>query len=60
LIDYQIEMGMDQIQNRIKKSIQAKDSKAVAYLFGSSTRGDFQPDSDWDMLILVDYIQVVN
>lgn len=53
-------MGNDQVQNRIKKSIQAKDSKAVAYLFGSRARGDFRPDSDWDILILVDDNLVTN
>lgn len=53
-------MGNDQIQNKIEKSIQAKDSKAVAYLFGSRARGDFRPDSDWDILILVDDNQVTN
>lgn len=53
-------MGNDQIQNRIKKSIMAKDPKAVSYLFGSRARGDFRPDSDWDILILVDDKQVTN
>lgn len=53
-------MGNDQIQNRIKKSIMAKDSKAVVYLFGSRARGDFRPNSDWDILILVDDNQVTN
>lgn len=53
-------MGNDQIQNRIKKSIISKDSKAVVYLFGSRARGDFRPDSDWDIMILVDDSQVTN
>jgi predicted nucleotidyltransferase len=53
-------MGNDQVQNRIKKSNQAKDSKAVAYLFGSRARGDFRSDSDWNILILVDDNQVTN
>lgn len=32
----------------------------MAYLFGSRARGDFRPDSDWDILILVDDDQVTN
>lgn len=48
------------IQDRIKRAIHNKDPKAVAYLFGSRARGDFRPDSDWDILILVDSKQVTN
>ncbi len=53
---------MDQIQlkNKIKETIHKKDPNAVAYLFGSRARGDFRPDSDWDILILVDAILVTN
>lgn len=32
----------------------------MAYLFGSRARGDFRPDSDWDILILVDDDLVTN
>ncbi|MHC1776664.1 MAG: nucleotidyltransferase domain-containing protein [Lentimicrobium sp.] len=46
------------IQNKIKKTIHESDPHAVAYLFGSRARGDFRPDSDWDILILVDANQV--
>jgi predicted nucleotidyltransferase len=53
-------MGNDQIQFRIKRSIHAKDPRAVAYLFGSRARGDSRADSDWDILILVDENQVTN
>ncbi len=53
-------MDKDQIRDRIKKSIQEKDPKAIAYLFGSRARGDYRPDSDWDILILVDSSQVTN
>ena len=53
---------MDQklIQNKITQSIHDKDPKAEAYLFGSRARGNFRPDSDWDILILVDYEKVTN
>ncbi|MCK9641661.1 MAG: nucleotidyltransferase domain-containing protein [Prolixibacteraceae bacterium] len=60
MIDNHIGMGNDQIQYRIRKSIHEKDPKAMAYLFGSRARGDFRPDSDWDILILVDDDQVTN
>jgi len=55
-------MTMDQnmIHDRIKKTIHEKDPKAIAYLFGSRARGDFRPDSDWDILILVDAYNVTN
>lgn len=53
---------MDQklLQDKITKTIHNKDPKAVAYLFGSRARGDFRPDSDWDILILVDANKVTN
>lgn len=53
-------MESNQIKKRIKKSIKKRDSKAVVYLYGSRARGDFRPDSDWDILILVDEDQVTN
>jgi uncharacterized protein len=53
-------MNQNLIQDKIKKTIHDKDPKAVAYLFGSRARGDFRPDSDWDILILVDANQVTN
>jgi predicted nucleotidyltransferase len=48
------------ILDKISKSIHTKDPKAVAYLFGSRARGDFKPDSDWDIIILVDQLKVSN
>ena len=48
------------IKDRIKKTIHDKDPKAVVYLFGSRARGDYRPDSDWDILILVDAKRVTN
>ncbi|HEX2934242.1 MAG TPA: nucleotidyltransferase domain-containing protein [Bacteroidales bacterium] len=53
-------MDKEQIQNKIKSVIHAKDPNALAYLFGSRARGDFRPDSDWDILILVDNKNVTN
>jgi len=53
-------MDQNLIKDRIKKTIHNKDPKAVAYLFGSRARGDFRPNSDWDLLILVDAKRVTN
>jgi len=47
-------MDQNLIKVRIIEAIRKKDSGAEVYLFGSRARGDNQPDSDWDILILVD------
>lgn len=38
----------------IRNCIHSRDPAAEAYLFGSRARGDNRPESDWDILILVD------
>ena len=48
------------IISRIKESIQNKDPKAEAFLFGSRARGEERPDSDWDIIILVESDKVTN
>lgn len=53
-------MKQDNIRKRIFKSIHLADSNAEAYLFGSRARGDFKPESDWDVLILVDNDKITN
>ena len=53
-------MNADQIKNKIASSIHDKDPNAEAILFGSRARGDFKPDSDWDILILVNRQKVNN
>lgn len=53
-------MKEEQIKERIASSIYMKDPNAEAYLFGSRARGDFRPDSDWDILILVDQEKLSN
>ncbi|MEN0050985.1 MAG: nucleotidyltransferase domain-containing protein [Bacteroidota bacterium] len=40
------------ILSKIKKAVQSVDEKAKVILFGSRARGDYQSDSDWDLLIL--------
>lgn len=51
-------MGKNLTLEKISKSIQTSDPNAIAYLFGSRARGDFRPDSDWDILILIDQPKV--
>lgn len=41
------------ILDRIKKIIFDKDPSAKVYLYGSRARGTMKPDSDWDLLILL-------
>jgi predicted nucleotidyltransferase len=53
-------MNQNAIIDKIKKTIHEKDPNAEAFLFGSRARGDNRPDSDWDILILVDNKQVTN
>lgn len=53
-------MDQNLIQARITKAIHDKDPHAEVFLFGSRARGDFRPDSDWDILILVDDKKVTN
>jgi uncharacterized protein len=41
------------VLNRIKTIVKQIDPKADVILYGSRARGDERPDSDWDLLILV-------
>ncbi|MFH1052436.1 MAG: nucleotidyltransferase domain-containing protein [bacterium] len=45
---------MIDILNEIKQAIFSVEPDADIYLFGSRARGDYQDDSDWDLLILLD------
>jgi predicted nucleotidyltransferase len=38
--------------NAVKKRIVLYDPEAKTILFGSRARGDAEPDSDWDLLVL--------
>ena len=46
-------MSSDIVLEYISKAIHNLDPKAQAYLFGSRARGDNKPDSDWDIIILI-------
>lgn len=41
------------VLDRIKKIVLDKDPFAKVYLYGSRARGTMSPDSDWDLLILL-------
>ena len=43
-----------QILQRIKESVTASDPRATLILYGSYARGDYNEESDIDLLILVD------
>lgn len=39
--------------NRVKAAIRDVDPEAEALLYGSRVRGQAEPESDWDLVILV-------
>ena len=53
-------MKRDSILDNITEAIHRKDPNAEAFLFGSRARGDNRPDSDWDILILIDNLNITN
>jgi len=46
------------IATRIRTEIKRIDPKAKIVLFGSRARGDARKDSDWDLLILIDRLNI--
>ena len=46
------------IATRIRTEIKRIDPKAKVVLFGSRARGDAKKDSDWDLLILIDNLNI--
>lgn len=47
-------MQRKQIIKQIKQAVHEKEPGAEIILYGSRSRGDAVPESDWDFLILVD------
>ena len=53
-------MSSDVILENITSAIHRQDPSAQAFLFGSRARGDNNPDSDWDILILINSQEVTS
>ena len=53
-------LKVNTIIDRIRSSVHNSDPTAELFLFGSRARGDNRPDSDWDILILVDNLKITN
>lgn len=49
-----------QLLQRIKNAVHEVEPKATIILYGSRARGDNKPDSDWDILIIVNKKKVSN
>lgn len=45
---------MSAIPDRIRSAVHEVEPTAQVILYGSRARGDAMPDSDWDILVLVD------
>jgi len=45
-----------EILSRLRTMVKEIDSSADVILYGSRARGDNNPESDWDILILVDSV----
>lgn len=46
------------ILQRIKKIVSDRNPSAKIYLYGSRARGTMKPDSDWDLLILLNHDKI--
>lgn len=51
---FKVNMSRKDIVNQISQAIRRVDPTATAILYGSEARGDARPDSDIDVLILLD------
>lgn len=49
-----MKVSEDKILYNIKKIVQDREPSARIFLYGSRSRGTAKPDSDWDVLILLD------
>lgn len=47
-------MNREQLLEKVRHNILASEPDAKIILYGSRSRGDSQPESDWDFLILLD------
>jgi uncharacterized protein len=49
-----------EILSRIKQTVLEREPTAKIYLYGSRAPGDAKPDSDWDLLILLNKEKVTD
>ena len=47
-------MKRDELIEQIRQSVHEVEPEAEIILYGSRSRGEAHPESDWDLLILVD------
>ncbi|MEW6078396.1 MAG: nucleotidyltransferase domain-containing protein [Thermodesulfobacteriota bacterium] len=47
-------MKQDQLLDQIRQAVHEIEPAAEIILYGSRSRGDAGPESDWDLLVLVD------
>ena len=47
-----MQISRNKLLKEIKQNVLALEPKAEIILYGSRARGDFAPDSDWDLLVL--------
>ncbi len=50
----------DEILKKIKQIVHEKEPTAKIYLYGSRVRGTENPDSDWDLLILLNRKEITS
>lgn len=51
---HQTDHGSTELRRRIREAVHSVEPGAEIILYGSRARGDAEPNSDWDLLILVD------
>ena len=48
-----MKISKNDLLKKIKQNVLALEPDAEIILYGSRARGDFSPDSDWDLLVLL-------